>query len=617
MAIKKLSIEGIRGFSSKTDIEFALPDGKHEGSGLTILVGPNNSGKSTVIEAIHLLTYNTRTVAKSIRNQNSENGILIEVLDSNNQRFSLSSTSNGGSYVQKKINDQVVDNSKKGGLNTFILNNKRGISLTFQSDYQQTRENYFSNVNSSEYRTPYNNQEFGGRLVNIYKNKQLFTNCLSKVLNPVPEWTLESNGENSSYLEFNFNGLKHGCNGAGDGFINIFNIVDALYDSEEDNIILIDEPEISLHPDLQKNLFKLLVEYSKDKQIIISTHSPYFIDWQLITHYSKIIRFRKENDCINLYELSNKSKKGIDTLLRDKNNIHTLGLDANNIFFLQDNVILTEGQDDVYYYPKIFEQYNYIPNASFFGWGAGGADKVNLILDILVDLGYQKVFTILDKDRQKKVKPLSETYQNYYFYATQAGDVHDKEQDERAVYLIDKINKCTMDISEKEFLIKIINDKFRKKKGLIERKTNPVVRDEFKDDILNLINKMKFYFEKDTTMDSAEKNESVSEDNTQNEQNSADYNIAQRILNNYLLDNNLHDYIDKKYNYLEFRFGSENELSLKQIKKNKYYVVVEVEMGISEECKIVVHFHFMIDTKKKKIKLKKEEVISNSLPKKY
>ena len=33
-------------------LNFALPDNKTPGSGLTIIVGPNNSGKTTIIESI-------------------------------------------------------------------------------------------------------------------------------------------------------------------------------------------------------------------------------------------------------------------------------------------------------------------------------------------------------------------------------------------------------------------------------------------------------------------------------------------------------------------------------------------------------------------------------------
>ena len=58
MYIKDLSMEGFRGFSKKRKIKFAVPNGTDEGSGLTVLVGPNNGGKSTIIEAIHLFTIN-------------------------------------------------------------------------------------------------------------------------------------------------------------------------------------------------------------------------------------------------------------------------------------------------------------------------------------------------------------------------------------------------------------------------------------------------------------------------------------------------------------------------------------------------------------------------------
>ena len=40
MSLKRLSIEGLRGFSERTSLDFAVPDKKNYGSGLTVLVGP-------------------------------------------------------------------------------------------------------------------------------------------------------------------------------------------------------------------------------------------------------------------------------------------------------------------------------------------------------------------------------------------------------------------------------------------------------------------------------------------------------------------------------------------------------------------------------------------------
>src|SRR5664280_2748915 len=52
--LNTISIEHYRGFFERREIHLALPNG-NAGSGLTILVGPNNSGKTTVVSALRLL----------------------------------------------------------------------------------------------------------------------------------------------------------------------------------------------------------------------------------------------------------------------------------------------------------------------------------------------------------------------------------------------------------------------------------------------------------------------------------------------------------------------------------------------------------------------------------
>jgi len=46
--------------------------------------------------------------------------------------------------------------------------------------------------------------------------------------------------------------------------------------SKEQIIILIDEPELHLHPQLQEEFVQYLHSLSSEKQIILSTHSPFF-----------------------------------------------------------------------------------------------------------------------------------------------------------------------------------------------------------------------------------------------------------------------------------------------------------------------------------------------------
>lgn len=63
-------------------------------------------------------------------------------------------------------------------------------------------------------------------------------------------------------------------------------------------IYLIDEPELHLHPRAQSKLFNLLLEESKEKQIIISTHSPYLFR-EAITANTNLLVFKK-NDKNNI-----------------------------------------------------------------------------------------------------------------------------------------------------------------------------------------------------------------------------------------------------------------------------------------------------------------------------
>lgn len=609
MSIKKVLIKGLRGFSKETEIEFAIPDKENAGSGLTVLVGPNNSGKSTLIEAIHLLSINKDTIPSTSRNVKTNSSILIKAEDTIGNEVSLESTENKGAFIQRKFNGEVQeywDNK----LNTFILTSKRGFSSTFSNNSYQNRESYTSNIGNEEYRNENNiNNNFGGRLLNIYKNKAAFNNCLNKVLSPVPEWTIESLTGNNLYLEFSFNEIKHSSNGAGDGYINIFNIVDSLYDSSENNVILIDEPEISLHPDLQRKLFKLLVEYSKDKQIIISTHSPYFVDWNVFANRGKVIRFKKEQDFIRIYELSESTKVDIKNILKDANNPHILSLNANEIFFLNDNVILTEGQDDVVCYKEIFKKYNFDSNASFFGWGAGGAPKVKTILTILYELGYKKVFTILDNDKRDTIIELQEDFPLYSFYAIATDDVRNKD-DKKINSIISAVEKMNFEEQAKNEIICLLQEKAKNVEGLILNRENYEINNKYKDDISTLIRSIEEYFDsvKNNEMKDGNKNK------TKNNIIKDDDRKAENILNEYIKVNKPYEYAKNKYFYLKFNSGGGGILSLKRIKKDIYYAIIEQQDSISQNYSIIVDFYYIINIKKEKVKLVRRKIISNTLP---
>ena len=63
---------------------------------------------------------------------------------------------------------------------------------------------------------------------------------------------------------------------AGFGFQVWLQILTHLVNSADDNVLIVDEPEIYLHPDLQHRLFHLLK--AADKQVILATHSAEMVN---------------------------------------------------------------------------------------------------------------------------------------------------------------------------------------------------------------------------------------------------------------------------------------------------------------------------------------------------
>ena len=104
------------------------------------------------------------------------------------------------------------------------------------------------------------------------------------------------------YLKLIINGCTHSSEGLGDGIWSVFTICDALYDSEQNSTIAIDEPELSLHPAYQKRILQLFKEYAKDRQIIINTHSPCFVDMNSLVNGAYLYRtIKNENGDIDVF----------------------------------------------------------------------------------------------------------------------------------------------------------------------------------------------------------------------------------------------------------------------------------------------------------------------------
>jgi predicted ATPase len=415
MPFQKLTIQGLRGFATEQNLTFAVPNGR-AGSGLTVLVGPNNAGKSTVVEALRVFAAKgTPSFPEGRRNKRAGDRIHLQ-LEEGASRHSLRTVDAGGS-----------ETTWEGGpprSKILVLPSRRHFETYFgKSSYD--RDQYSTNIASTLTRGQ-SIGTFAFRLFSIQDNREAFNAVLGRVLDPVPHWVIELAESGQYYLKFTSAGLTHSSEGLGEGLLSLFFIVDALYDSRDGDAIVIDEPELSLHPAFQRRLSSLIREYAATRQIVLSTHSPYFVDLQVLTSGARIARVHFEADGSHISELSIDNGKRITALLTDDRNPHVLGLDAREAFFLDERIILVEGQDDVIHYARIAESLGIILPGDFFGWGVGGADKMRLLATALHELGFRKVVGLLDWDRRKLAEELNKEFENYHFEPIPAADVRSK-----------------------------------------------------------------------------------------------------------------------------------------------------------------------------------------------
>jgi len=419
MNYNEIEILGLRGFSDKQKLTIAKPNG-NPGSGLTVIVGPNNSGKSTIYEAFRALSQNEPPSFTEGRiNKAAGDKVEISISRTDGSSLILKTTANGGSETE-----HILNGLTKRDVRFLTLPSRRTFSPFFGKNLYD-RDTY---INQSHLQPVRGSQldNFSYRLFNIQKNPAAFNAELKKVLGYTPVWHIAQAEGGNYYLKFNYNGLFHNSDGSGEGLLSIFTIVDTLYDSKDNDLIFIDEPELSLHPSLQRKLMNFFLEYSATRQIVISTHSPYFISWHSIANGGQIARTVREITGTKINELKQATASKIIPLLNNLNNPHILGLDAREIFFLDDNIILVEGQEDVVFLNRILHIRDISLNGTFYGWGVGGAANTDRVIEMLKDLGFKKIAVIFDNNMQHMIAPFQKQFPEYKFVNIPTDDIREK-----------------------------------------------------------------------------------------------------------------------------------------------------------------------------------------------
>jgi hypothetical protein len=307
----------------------------------------------------------------------------------------------------------------------FVLPSRRVFSPYFGKG-SANRSSYMNMIGFPVMRTPSLDQ-FVGRLFEIQNNREAFDAVMSKVVNPVPNWTIDQDDSGHWFLKLTRGDAVHSSEGLGEGLVSLIYIIDALYDSQPGYCIVIDEPELSLHPALQRKLASLFTEYARDRQIVLATHSPYFVNLAALADGAKIARVHLTDGGSVISHLSPETSQRIAGVLCDQNNPHVLGLNAQEAFFLEDRVVLLEGQEDVVFLSRVEASIDTKLNGEIFGWGVGGAEKMDLIATVLSELGFRKVIGLLDANKADTADQLQAKFPTYHFASIPADDIRSKK----------------------------------------------------------------------------------------------------------------------------------------------------------------------------------------------
>lgn len=351
MFIQSIEINNFRLFSSKFAVnDFNVPDMENEGSGLTVLVGENGCGKTSILDAIafSLLEYKKDTLKIDDLN-NPADDCLIKTLS--RDPFTVKGTMPKSEFQARGFlfKASMRKRASSDYLSTMIASDLYYVSTdpntpkSGSPDLRVSVNNPFSGkrFNDNEYLVLDNNrtyqiksgtfnqtrfdrlmEDLDYQYVKHYSNKPINLNSL--IADSVHDCKVDNYYFADATNEFcHLTGIKlnldfidnyHPFSGAsfvgrkdnnlqvklssmGSGYEMLFVLVYSYHLSlrgDKQLIILIDEPEMHLHPNLQKILVDFLLKISSTAQIIISTHSSLLIKQIAKNDYVKTLIINRD-----------------------------------------------------------------------------------------------------------------------------------------------------------------------------------------------------------------------------------------------------------------------------------------------------------------------------------
>ena len=230
------------------------------------------------------------------------------------------------------------------------------------------------------------------------ERKREFDALLANVDPLIRGWRTETTG-GQDFIEYQAETVGwHQIGDVGDGVSSLFRICYEVLHSKQGDTLLVDEPELSLHPQVQRNLARLLLQKSFSRQFIIATHSPHFVSWKGLVSSAKIYRLNMTPSGSRLSTL------GLGTLTKimsiantDKKNVMLYDAVAKEVFFSR-GLLFVEGAEDANIL-RSFVDGSGLGEIEIFGYGSGGASNIADWLTMCTELGI-RAFGLYDGDQE-------------------------------------------------------------------------------------------------------------------------------------------------------------------------------------------------------------------------
>ena len=351
MFISNLIVKNYKLFNDEFKItNFNVPDNINDGTGLTTIVGENGCGKTTILDAIasSLLEYKAESFDISDMNDsNKETEITIETKDTFNVKSVFPNSSfdaKGFKFIGKTreksnqnkllsliMTDQLYistdDEKPKPGspdlrmkvTNSFgtkrfneldvLYLDKNRLYQTRAGTYNDTRFDRIMDDFNFQYYKNQDNVENLNTMLNEKIKKELSNKNLENAINKFKEISGHSLKLDfiDNYLPFKKanlvvetpSNMQIDLASLGSGYEMMFSLIYSFYMSKQSGkklIILIDEPELHLHPRLQEKFVDFILEISKESQVILTTHSPLLIKQLSYNENVKNIVLKKEKE---------------------------------------------------------------------------------------------------------------------------------------------------------------------------------------------------------------------------------------------------------------------------------------------------------------------------------